>query len=170
MAGAKGFHMTKNRVRRLHALKIMGSSFGCLAGICLVAFLSAMSGFAFLIPSFGASCVILFVIPASAYAQPRSVIGGHLAASLVGLLCYLWLGTTWLSLSLAVGVAVAAMQVSRTLHPPAAADPLFFMMHGGGLSWQTVLLPALAGSVVLVLFALVYINWVLKRPYPGYWL
>jgi CBS-domain-containing membrane protein len=169
MENAKGFHLPKNKVRRLHALKIMGSSLGCLGGICLTAFLSAISGFTFLIPSFGASSVILFVIPASAYAQPRSLVGGHFISSLIGLICYLFLGTTWLSLSLAVGIAVAAMQFSRTLHPPAAADPLFFMMHGGSLSWQSVLMPALAGSLVLVLFALIYINWVLKRSYPEYW-
>jgi len=170
MGEAKGFHLPKNKVRKLHALRIMGSSFGCLVGICLIAFLSAMSSFSFLIPSFGASCVILFVIPSSAYAQPRSLIGGHLISSLVGLICYLGLGTTWLSLSLAVGFAVAVMQVSRTLHPPAAADPLFFMMHGGSLSWQTVLLPTMAGSLVLVLFALIYIRWILNRPYPQYWI
>ncbi len=170
MEDPKVFHLTKNRVRKLHALRILGSSSGCLAGICLIAFLSAVSGFPFLLPSFGASCVILFVIPTSAYAQPRRLVGGHLLASLSGLIFYLCLGNTWLSLSLAVGVAVAAMQVSKTLHPPAAADPLFFMMHGGSLSWQTVLVPTLAGSLVLVVFALVYLNWVLKRPYPQYWL
>ncbi|MDR7869046.1 MAG: HPP family protein [Sporomusaceae bacterium] len=160
----------KNRVRRLHALRVGGSSFGCLAGIGLIALLSALSGLTFLIPSFGASSVILFAIPASAYAQPRSLIGGHLISSMIGLICYSSLGIEWWSLSLAVGVAVAAMQLSRTLHPPAAADPLFFMMQNAALSWQAVLVPVIAGSLILVSFAFIYNNWIAKRPYPQYWI
>jgi CBS-domain-containing membrane protein len=158
----------KNRARRLPVLRIVGPSFGCLVGIGITAFLTTASGCVFLLPSFGASSVILFVIPASAYAQPRSLIGGHLLASLVGLVMYFGLGSAWWSLSLSVGVAVAAMLLSKTLHPPAAADPLFFMMQGG-LSWPAVMIPALAGSMILVLFAFIYNNTILKQPYPQYW-
>ncbi len=158
----------RNHVRRLHAMRILGSSGGCFVGIGLIAYLSVTSGVAFLIPSFGASSAILFIIPASAYAQPRSVVGGHLIASLVGLVFYYYLGTTWWTLSLAVGAAAVAMQVSRTLHPPAAADPLFFMMQGD-LSWMSVLMPTLVGCLLLVLFAFVYYNWIVKKPYPQYW-
>lgn len=168
MEETKGIRVTKNHAHRLHALKVAGTSCGCLAGIAITAFLSTISGYTFLLPSFGASSVILFVIPASAYAQPRSLIGGHLLASVVGLAFYLGLGTTWWSLSLSVGVAVAAMLLSRTLHPPAAADPLFFMMQGG-LSWQAVMVPALVGSAVLVLFAYIYNNRIMKQAYPQYW-
>lgn len=168
MDEAKGIRATKNQARRVHALRIIGSSCGCLAGIAITAFLSAESGYTFLLPSFGASSVILFVIPASAYAQPRSLVGGHLLASVVGLAFYLGLGTTWWSLSLSVGVAVAAMLLSRTLHPPAAADPLFFIMQGG-LTWQAVVVPALVGSVVLVVFAYIYNNRIMRQAYPQYW-
>ncbi len=169
MEELKGSPVTKNRARRLHSLRLIGSSFGCLVVIGITAFLSTFSGLSFLLPSFGASSVILFVIPASAYAQPRSIVGGHLLSSAIGLAVYFGLGTTWWSLSLSVGIAVAAMLLSKTLHPPAAADPLFFMMQGG-LSWQMVMIPALVGSVLLVLFAFFYVNQVLKRPYPQYWL
>ncbi len=169
MEAIKGSPLLKNRARRLHALRLLGSCLGCLAVIAMTAYLSTVSGLSFLLPSFGASSVILFVIPTSAYAQPRSLVGGHLLSSAIGLTVYFWLGTTWWSLSLSVGLAVAVMLVSRTLHPPAAADPLFFMMQGG-LSWQTVMVPALCGSLLLVLFAFIYVNRVLKRPYPQYWL
>ncbi len=154
--------------RKLHFLRVAGSSGGCVAGIGLIAWLSALSGVTFLIPPFGASSVIVFVIPTSAYAQPRNVIGGHLVASLIGLAFYLCAGNAWWSLSLAVGLAALTMQLSGTLHPPAAADPLFFMMQGG-LSWQAVVAPVAAGSLALVLFAYLYNNWVLKRPYPQHW-
>jgi CBS-domain-containing membrane protein len=169
MEEAKGFRFAKNHPRRARALKILGSSCGCLAGIAITAYLSSMSGLTFLLPSFGASSVILFIIPTSAYAQPRSLIGGHLLSSVIGLAFYFGLGTTWWSLSLSVGIAVAAMLLSKTLHPPAAADPLFFMMQGG-LSWQAVIVPALVGSIVLVLFAYIYNNRIMRQAYPQYWL
>src|SRR5690242_14850682 len=39
-----------------------------------------------LIPPFGASCVLVFGVPASPFARARNVIGGHLISAAFGLL------------------------------------------------------------------------------------
>jgi hypothetical protein len=38
------------------------------------------------------------------------------------------------------------MQLTRTLHPPAAADPILFMQ--GGMGWHALFSTVLAGSIV----------------------
>jgi len=75
-------------------------------------------------PPLGATCFIAFVISDSAFAHPRNIIGGYVLSSLIGLLCIYVFSIHWWSYALAVGIATAAMQLLRILHPPAAADPL----------------------------------------------
>lgn len=56
--------------RKLHHLRVFGSSFGCFVAIAIVGLISQMSGYLLLVPSFGASSVIMGTIPDSAFAQP----------------------------------------------------------------------------------------------------
>lgn len=151
--------------KKLNYRRILGSSIGGFLGMAVIAFLSECSGASFLLPSFGATCVIAFVIPDSAYAQPQSIICGHLLSSIIGILCYNIMQTHWWSLAIAVALSMAVMQLTKTLHPPAAADPAIVMMQGG-VPWSFLLTPVLSGSVVLVLLALFYNNFIAKRPYP----
>ena len=64
--------------------------------------------------------------------------------------------------ALAVGAAIAAMQLTRTVHPPAGADPLVIML-AGGMSPRFLILPILAGVLVLQVIALLFNNIVRKR-------
>lgn len=45
---------------------------------------SGMDGFGFLVPSCGASAILIFGLPESKMAQPRTIIGGQLISSFVG--------------------------------------------------------------------------------------
>ncbi|MDR3588578.1 MAG: HPP family protein [Negativicutes bacterium] len=154
--------------RKLHYAKILVSSLGCAGGIALVAYLAAAGQCALLIPPFGATCVLATVTPTSAFAQPRNIVGGHLISGLIGFGCAVWFGSAWWAFPIAVGLATALMQLTRTIHPPAAADPIFFIMRDA-VSWQLVLMPVLAGSIVLVLFFVVFHRWVTREPYPQHW-
>ena len=151
--------------RKLNYRRIFGSSFGGTLGIAVVAYLSYKSGASFIMPPFGATCVIAFVIPDSAYAQPRNIIGGHFLSTLIGLLFWHLFLTDWWSFPLAVGLCMAVMQLTRTLHPPAAADPVLLLMQGGA-SWSFLVTPVLVGSMVLVFLVALYNNLVARRPYP----
>ncbi|WP_439648949.1 HPP family protein [Desertivirga xinjiangensis] len=97
---------------------------------------------------FGASCVLAFGVPDSPLAQPRNILGGHLISSLIGVLCYTYFGSTWYSLVIGVGAAIFIMQLTKTTHPPAGADPLVIIF--AGASWKFILNPVLSGSLILV--------------------
>jgi CBS-domain-containing membrane protein len=101
-----------------------------------------------LVPSFGASCALIFACPDSPLAQPRNVIGGHLVSSGIGLLVLMTLGTGPVALAMGVGLAIAGMMASKTMHPPAGGDPLIVIFSAAPLSFLAV--PILLGSVLLV--------------------
>lgn len=120
-----------------------------------------------LLGSFGASCVLVFGFPDAPFSQPRNVIAGHFLSSLIGLVFLTVCGPTWWSVALAVGTAIALMMATRTVHPPAGSNPVIvFLMQP---DWSFLLLPTLAGALLLVGVALLYNN--LSRPtnYPKYW-
>ena len=53
--------------------------------------------------SFGASCLLIFAYPASPFAQPRNVIGGHVIATFTGILFMTLFGIHWWSMAMADG-------------------------------------------------------------------
>ena len=154
--------------RRLNFLRIFGTSIGCGGGIGLIAMLASITHNPVIAPSFGATCVIAMVTADSAFAQPRSIVGGHLLCSLVGVLCSNYFGTSGISLVIAVMISTAVMQITRTLHPPAAADPIFFMTHES-MTPQLLFLSVMGGSIMLVAFFYAFHKWISKKTYPAYW-
>ena len=74
-----------------------------------------------LIP-FATSIVLVIGSPEVEPAQPRALIGGHLVATLVGFVV-LWLaGPQAWAAAAAVGLAVLAMYLTGTFHPPAGGS------------------------------------------------
>lgn len=155
--------------RKLHIYRIVGSSLSAAVGIGAIAYLAALTGIPLLTPTFGATCFIIAVLPDSAFAQPRNVVGGHVLCSLVGLICLQLLGAYWWSYMVAVGLAIMVMQLTRALHPPAAANPLLIMMQPG-ISWNFLVTPVLTSTILLIFIAFLYHNVISKRSYPKYWL
>lgn len=151
-------------IPKLFALLIPGV--GGFLAILLSSLLGDFAHASLLMAPFGASCVIAFALPQSPLAQPRSLIGGHLLSTLVGLCALSAFGVHAWSLALAVGAAITLMQLTRTLHPPAGADPLLVMLTGAG--WSFLLTPVLLGAALLVLVALVYHRATGTR-YPTAW-
>ena len=121
----------------------------------------------FIVPM-GASAVLLFAVPASPLAQPWSIIGGNLISALIGVSCYLLLGQTGLAAGLAVGLAIAAMFVTRCLHPPGGAVALTAVIGGPavhGLGYGFALWPVAVNSLLLLTLALL-VNNLSRRRYP----
>jgi CBS-domain-containing membrane protein len=139
---------------------------GVFVVIGVLAFGSFNLGTMLLLGSFGSSAVMMFAFPDIHFAQPRSVIGGHVICSAVGLATLTLLGPTWWALASAAAVSLALMMLTRTVHPPAGSNPLIVFLtlpH-----WDFLLLPTLAGAVTMVLVAIVY-HRICKRSYPAYW-
>ena len=120
-----------------------------------------------LIP-FATSIVLVIGSPDVEPAQPRALIGGHLVATLVGFVVLRLAGPQAWAAAAAVGLAVLAMYLTGTFHPPAGINPLLVV--SGGLSWSFLLAPVLAGVVSLTAFAYVWHRWILRRPWPLRWL
>ncbi len=122
-----------------------------------------MTAHPWLLASFGGTCVILFGMPGSDMAKPRSFIGGHIVATVIGLLFlkgFILLGgnyTAWVSA--AVATALVAMMLTRTIHSPAGANVIVvFAEHA---NWGFLVSPLLIGLVVLGTAA-----WVFPRLAP----
>lgn len=122
-----------------------------------------------LIAPMGASAVLLFAAPASPLAQPWSIVVGNGVSALMGVLSASLVAEPSLAAALAVMLAIAAMFLTRSLHPPGGAVALTAVIGGEGirqLGVGYVLLPVLLNSLLLLLLALCY-NRLLGRRYPN---
>jgi len=141
------------------------SGLGGFLVIYILSQLGASLAVPLLVAPFGASCVLVFALPQSPLAQPKNVVGGHLISAFIGVTVFGLLGAHPLSFALAVGLAIAAMQATGTLHPPAGADPIVVLV--AGASWSFLIMPMLAGTVLIVAAAYCFHRFVSHRAYPA---
>jgi CBS-domain-containing membrane protein len=102
------------RLARLIELPWLGALMAGLGGALAIGVLAAVQAvehLPVLIPPFGA-------------ARPRNVIGGHVISAAMGLGAVMVLGTGPLRMGAGVGLAIAAMLLTDTVHPPAGANPI----------------------------------------------
>jgi len=128
---------------------------GGFIAIALLAFARDVSGMHLLIPPFGASCVLAFGFPASPFAQPKNIVGGHVISALMGLLACALLGYDVLGIATGVGLAITAMMVTDTVHPPAGANPIVVALTQPAASF--LIMPVLVGAVSIVLLGRLYV-------------
>ncbi|MTI09554.1 HPP family protein [Curvivirga aplysinae] len=143
------------------------SGLGAMLGILGLSFTSKIMEMPLLMAPFGASCFLIFALPASPLAQPRNVIFGHFFSTMIGLLMFNIYGDNQIAMGIAVGLAVFIMLITRTGHPPAGADPIVIFLVQPG--WHFLILPTLIGAIGLVLIALIFNNLRPNIRYPTYW-
>ncbi|NBV78284.1 MAG: HPP family protein [Verrucomicrobia bacterium] len=151
------------------------SSWGAIASTALLAgslvaalaYATSHLSYVLLLGTFAASSLLIFAYPDSPFSQPRNTVVGHLFGTAAGLTCLHWLGPDWWSAGLAVGLAIAAMKATRTVHPPASSNPLIVFAFKAG--WGFLLFPTLLGALLIVTVALFVHN--VRRPtrWPQYW-
>ena len=117
-----------------------------------------------LIPSFGASLVLITSVHSSPLAQPKNIFFGHIISMLVGVIFNETLGFSFYSLGLSVGVAVTLMVYLKVMHPPAASNPLVALFMD--LSFDFILFPVIAGTIVIIFMSILINRIILKRKYP----
>jgi CBS-domain-containing membrane protein len=125
-----------------------------------------------LIGSFGASAVLVYGVIKSPLAQPRNLVGGHIISAVVGVVCYKLFGPGWVAPAMAVSLAIVAMIVTSTVHPPGGASALIAVIgadqiHNLGFLYPFV--PVGLGVLVLLIVALLVNNLPRHRQYPEYW-
>lgn len=114
--------------------------------------------------SFGATVFLVFVLYDLDTAQPKNVFFGHLIAIVVGIIFNEFIGMSFISLGLSVGVAIILMVYFKVMHPPAASNPLVALLMD--LSYDFILFPVVAGTVVIILMSIFINKIILKRNYP----
>ena len=134
---------------------------GTAVALSIAAVLVGYTAHPWLLASLGGSCVILFGMPDSDMAQPRSVFGGHIISSLVGLAFLhhgrgLGIGSTDLWMVGAVATALLAMMATRTIHSPAGANPI--VVFAEKADWAFLLSPLALGLAAIFVVALIVNN------------
>ncbi|KAF2218496.1 HPP family protein, partial [Elsinoe ampelina] len=129
-----------------------------------------------LIPSLGAGAVLNYVTPNLPAAQPRPTILGQTISATVGVAIAKGFerlsepldDLAWLAVPTAVAVAVLAMRLTNTVHPPGGATAALTVATSStrNLSWWIVALVALSTST-MVGVGLVVNN--IGRKWPEFW-
>lgn len=129
--------------------------------------------------SFGALATLLFAAPASPFAQPRIVLGGHLIGCVTAvtvdyftnpawITCFL---PQWIASPLVVATVITIMTLTGFIHPPGAAAGLIFISANEDfreMGWWFII-PVQMGCLISILSALIVNNTVKTRHYPTFW-
>jgi CBS-domain-containing membrane protein len=103
---------------------------------------------------FVTSIVLVMALPEQPAAKPYAVVVGHVLSALAGYAALSLLGPTETASAIAVGAALLLMVAARAVHPPAGINAFLFPTHQLSASW--ILSPVLAGSLILVAFAVAW--------------
>ena len=113
-----------------------------------------------LVGPLGASAVLLFAVSSGALAQPWSIIGSYLVATLVALGITHFFGYSLFSASAALTLTLILMCTVRCLHPPGGALTLCVVFANPKLSQMGLqaFLPVIVSGACLLCCALIYNN------------
>jgi CBS-domain-containing membrane protein len=140
--------------------RLLWAVLGAATSIGLALWITKIGTSPFLLASLGGSTVFLFGLTRAGAAQPRALFGGHLGGAFIGIGCYqIWGDALWVYV-LAMALTLFYMLATKTMHPPAGANPLIMIYgHAGFFSlWQPVGL----GIIILALVAAIW-----SRIFPG---
>ncbi|PFH62308.1 hypothetical protein XA68_14168 [Ophiocordyceps unilateralis] len=128
-----------------------------------------------IVGSFGASAVLEFLVIESPLAQPRNAVGGHIIATITGVIISKLFQLSsnfndirWLGGALACATATVLMALTKTVHPPAGATALSAVVDAKlvDLGWRLVPVVML-GSTLMLGMSLLINN--IDRRFPLYW-
>jgi CBS-domain-containing membrane protein len=125
----------------------------------------------YIVPSMGASAVLLFAAPHAQFSQPWNVIVGHALSALVGVACWHWIPDYTVAASASVGIAIGVMVATRSVHPPGGATALAAVigsqkLHHLGYSYEFQ--PILLNAITILLVAVVFNGLFKWRRYPSH--
>lgn len=123
-----------------------------------------------IVPSMGASAVLLFAAPHAPFSQPWNLVMGHAISALIGVACWQWIPHHWVAASAAVGLAIGAMHLTRSIHPPGGATALAAVigseqLHELGYAYEFT--PVLLDVLAILTVAVTFNWWFAWRRYPA---
>ena len=152
-------------IERTKLLAVTAGAAGGAVAIAVMEAFSARTEFPLVAIPFATSIVLVLGTPQAEPAQPRALIGGHLISTLAGLLVVKLIGPDPWAAAAAVGLAMLAMHLTGTFHPPAGIDPLVVVVDN--MSWSFLIAPVGVGALLLAGFAFIWHNLVARGPTKG---
>jgi len=124
-----------------------------------------------IVPSMGASAVLLFAAPHVPFSQPWNLIGGHAISAVIGVACWQWIPNYSVAASASVGLAIGAMYFARCIHPPGGATALAAVigsekLHHLGYTYEYA--PILLNTITIFLVAFAFNAFFKWRRYPAH--
>ena len=124
-----------------------------------------------IVPSMGASAVLLFAAPHAPFSQPWNVLGGHAFSAIIGVACWQLIPDNTIAASASVGLAIGVMYLARCIHPPGGATALAAVigsekLHNLGFSYEFQ--PILLNAITILLVAVVFNGCFKWRRYPAH--
>ena len=165
-------------MHRSPMLRLSWCALGTATGIASALLLIGPPVSPFLLASLGGSAVFLFGLTRAPAAQPRALFGGHLGGALIGIACYQFFGDSLWVYALAQVLTLWFMLLTKTVHPPAGANPLIMIYGHSGWSalWQPVLIGVLSLAVVAAVWSRLYpglshypVTWLDRSPPSTFW-
>jgi len=146
---------------------IKDSLIAAIGGFSCILLLSYLNNFEdiyiWLIPSFGASMVLVMSVHKSDLAHPKNIFFGHIISGLSGFFVLSILGSNIFCIGLGVGLAIFLMMITKTIHPPAGGNPIIVILGEQSLSFIYITLAF--GSLIIIIFAIIY-NKIVGKDYP----
>ena len=124
----------------------------------------------YIIPSMGASAVLLFAAPQAPFSQPWNVFGGHLLSAIVGVACFQIIPDVHIAAAASVGLAIWLMYYTRSLHPPGGATALAAVIGSSQiheLGYLYAILPVFVNVMVMLIVAISFNALFAWRSYPS---
>lgn len=152
--------------------KLVATLGGMLAIFCCfytTVYFTGTTGSVAILPSMGASAVLLFAVPHGQLSTPWAFLAGNFFSAIVGVTCSKLIGTIVFAAPVAVALSILVMHLSRSLHPPGGATALAAVIGGPTiqeLGYWYVFTPTLINCCILFSVAMLFNNIFRWRRYP----
>jgi CBS-domain-containing membrane protein len=133
-----------------------------LTVLLVLAVVEAVSRQRLLFASLASSAFLIYLDPANAMNNVRTLALSQIGSAAIGLACYLMLGPGYLSGGTAMVLAIAAMIALDAMHPPAVSTALSFGLRAGDESNLGLFIMAVGITAILIVLQRAAL-WVLRR-------
>ncbi len=107
-----------------HWVAALGALLSILLTSLVTAQLLGSQAAVVILPSMGAAAVLLFAVTHGPMSQPWPLFCGNTVSAIIGVACQQFIPSLFLAAACAVGLAIFAMYLTRSVHPPGGATAL----------------------------------------------
>lgn len=123
----------------------------------------------YIIPSMGATAVLLFAAPHVPFSQPWNVFGGHLISAVIGVACFQMIPDIHIAAAASVGISIGVMYYAHCIHPPGGATALAAVIGSSQiheLGYMYVITPVFINTITILAVAVAFNALFHWRHYP----